>query len=167
MSCLAGVALGCGTHWTPLRDLQQYGASQLTSIDSSTGPKRRRPNGASSGYREQPQYARKEKERKLGSEVSSRKCMQNDMSRQTSMSARLPCLQQESRTKRGEARLRWGRLSVLRLTCAKQHSPTPTSLNTHVEFPTAVSIRQASLRQVSTRWKTATTRGHRFWKDVV
>jgi hypothetical protein len=39
----------------------------------------------------------------------------------------------------------------------------------HVEFPTAVSIRKASLRQVSTRWKNvvvvATTRAHRFWKD--
>lgn len=44
-------------------------------------------------------------------------------------------------------------------------SPTPI-LNTHVEFPTAVSIRQATLRQVSTRWNTATTRGHRFWKDI-
>jgi hypothetical protein len=36
----------------------------LTSINSSTGQKRRRPNGASSGYREQSQYVRKQKGKK-------------------------------------------------------------------------------------------------------
>ena len=54
-----------------------------------------------------------ERQRKESWVVSSRECMQNDMSRQTLMSARLPCLQQESRTKPGEARLRWGQSYVL------------------------------------------------------
>lgn len=52
-----------------------------------------------------------------------------------------------------------------------QAASTTPILNTHVEFPTAVSIRKASLRQVSTRWKNVvavpTTRAHRFWKDIL
>ena len=79
--------------------------SQLTSIDSSMGPKRRGPNGASSGYREKLQYVRKTKERKLGSEFP--RVHAEQLARQLNMPARLPCLRQESRTKAGEARLRW------------------------------------------------------------
>ena len=51
-----------------------WGGSQLTSSDSSTGPKRRSPNGASSGYREQSQYVRKKKDSKLGSHLPANAC---------------------------------------------------------------------------------------------
>ena len=91
----------------PASRLAAVCGSQLTSIDSSMGLKRRRPNGASSGYREQSQYARKKKETKLelGSEFP--RVHAERLARQTPMPARLPCLRQESRTKAAEARLRW------------------------------------------------------------
>jgi hypothetical protein len=88
----------------------------------------------------------REKERKLV--VSCRECMQSDW--HVSLKCRLAYLayNQKPQTKRSELKC-VGRRSFVDMCQAASTTPT---LNTHVEFPTAVSIRKASLRQVSTRW---------------
>ena len=96
--------------------------SQLTSIDSSMGPKRRGPNGASSGYREKLQYVRKTKERKLGSEFPRVHAERHVTSDSNVGSLTLLTTRITNQARRGEAEMgSVVRPFTLRLTCAKQH----------------------------------------------
>ena len=72
-----------------------------------------------------------------------------------------------------------GRSVYQAASCAKQHQQrggrerlesahrAALILNTHVEFPTAVSIRKIGLRHVSTRWKTCHDSRAPLWEEVV